>query len=100
MTLEQSTQRILAAVEAQDLALLGAAGKMREEAIAVLASAPATPMLRNAVAESIAAGEEARQAIRAIKQRIRGESRRLANIERGFVRVTRLGVGHRVDCKG
>jgi hypothetical protein len=100
MTLEQSTQRILAAAEAQDLALLEAAGRMREEAIAALASAPPTPVLRSALEGSIVAGEEARRAIRAIKQRIRGESRRLANIEKGFVRALRPGAEHRVDCQG
>jgi hypothetical protein len=100
MTLEQTTEHILAAAEAQDLAGLQAAGKLRDEAIAALDSVPATPGLRNAVAASIAAGEEAKRAIRVIKQRLRSESRRLANIEHGFVRALRPAARHRVDCKG
>lgn len=100
MTLEQTTQRILAAADAQDLAALEAASKLRESVIAALASAPPTSQLRNAVAASIAAGEQARRAIRVIKQRLRNESRRLSNIETGFVRALRPLPAHRIDCKG
>jgi hypothetical protein len=100
MTLEQSTERILAAAEAQDLGLLRAASEMRELAMAELGSAVPTARLRDAVAASIEAGEEAKRAIRTIRLRGRHESRRLANIERGFVRALRPAVGHQVDCKG
>jgi hypothetical protein len=100
MTLEQTTRRILAAVELQDLGALEAASKEREAAIAALASIPATPELRESVAASIAAGEEARTAMRVIKQRLRRESRRLTHIENGFVRALRAPVTHRIDCKG
>ncbi len=100
MTLEQTTQRILAAASAQDLAALEAASKLRQSAIAAISSAPPTPLLRNAVAASIAAGEEAKRAIRVIKQRIRNESRRLSNIETGFVRALRPLAAHQIDCKG
>jgi hypothetical protein len=100
MTLEQTTRRILAAAEAQDLAALQAASKQRERAIAMLGSTPPTPELRDAMAASIAAGEEAQRAIRAIKQRMRRESRRLANIEDGFLRALLPATNHRIDCKG
>lgn len=100
MTLEQTTRRILTAVEAQDLAALEAASRERNSAIARLASIPPTSDLRDAVAASIAAGEEARRTIRLIKQRIRHESRRLERIENGFLRALRPAAKHRVDCKG
>jgi hypothetical protein len=99
MTLEQTTRRILAAVEVQDLGALEAASKEREAAIAGLPSIPATPELRDAVAASIAAGEEARSAMRVIKQRLRHESRRLTHIENGFVSALRAPVRHQIDCK-
>jgi hypothetical protein len=99
MTLEETTSRMLAAAEAEDLGALLAALKDRESAIAALASIQPTVELRNAVEASIAAGEEARRAIRAIKQRIRTVSRRLANIEGGFLRVL-TPVKHQIDCKG
>jgi hypothetical protein len=100
MTLEQSTQRILAAVEAQDLDGLQGASKERDRAIATLASLPPTAALRDAVAASIAAGEEAKRTIRTIRQRVRRESRRLERIEDGFVKALRPVVHHRVDCRG
>lgn len=100
MTLEQSTTRILAAVEAQDLDAFQEASKEREAAIAALASIPPTPALRDAVARSIAAGEAAQRTIRAIRQRLRKESRRLANIEHGFVRALRPAAKHQIDCQG
>jgi hypothetical protein len=100
MTLDETTQRILAAVEAQDLAALQEASKEREGAIAALASAPPTPALRDAVARSIAAGEEATRAIRSIRQHIRKESRRLAHLENGFVRALRPAAKHQIDYQG
>jgi hypothetical protein len=100
MTLEQTTRRILTAMEALDLEGLEGAAKERDHAIAMLASLPPTPALRNAVAASIAAGEEAKRAIRTIRQRFRRESRRLERIEDGFVRALRPVVHHRVDCRG
>lgn len=100
MTLEQTTKRILAAAAMQDLAALEAAGKEREAAIAALGSMESMAALRNAVAASIAAGEEAKKVIRVIKHRLFSESRRLTNIERGFVRVLHPSARHQVDCKG
>ena len=100
MTLEQTTRRMLAAVEVQDLDALEAASKEREAAIATLASIPASPELREAVAASIAAGEEAKRTMRVIKQRLRHESRRLTHIENGFVRALRAPVKHQIDCEG
>jgi hypothetical protein len=100
MTLEQSTRHILAAVKAQDLEALQAAARERAAAIARLDSMPATPELRAAVAASIEAGEQAKRAIRSIKQRIRTESRRLQRIEDGFVRALRPVGTHSVDYKG
>jgi hypothetical protein len=100
MTLEQTTERILAAVEAQDLPALQGAAKERESAMAMLASIPPTPELRKAVAASIAAGEEAKRAIRGIRQRIRKDSRRLANIEDGFLRALFPPAKHWIDYKG
>ena len=75
MTLEQTTRLILSSAELQDVAALQAAGEEREAALAKLRSLPPTEELRDAVAESLKAGEEARRTIRLIKQRIRNESR-------------------------
>ncbi len=80
--------------------MLKAAGEMRAEAIAALDSIRPTFELCDAVKASIAAGEAAKRAIRVIKQRIRHESRRLANIESGFVRALAPAARHQVDCKG
>jgi len=99
MTLEQNTRRIFAAVEAQELEALQASLKERAAAIAMLASIPPTPALRDAVEASIAAGEEAKRAIRAIQQRLRKESRRLANIKQGFLLVSPPAT-HQIDCNG
>ena len=100
MKLEQSTRLILAAVDLQDLGALQAAFKEREAAIAGLCSLPETEELRSAVAASIKAGEEAKRAIRLLKQRLRNESRRLERIETGFVNALRPAARHRVDCRG
>jgi hypothetical protein len=100
MTLEQTTQRILLAVEAQDLEMLQAAAKERETAIASLSSIPPSPALHEAITASIAAGEEAKLAIRAIQQGIRKDSRRLANIEHGFLRAILPTVKRQIDCQG
>lgn len=93
MTLDETTRRILDAAEAQDLAALHEAAKEREAAIAQLRSLPPTPALRDAVARSIAAGEEAKRTIRAIR-------RKLENIQHGFVRALRPAAKHQVDCQG
>jgi len=99
MTLEQVTTRILAAAEAQDLVALEEASKERESAMTMLPSMPPTPALRDAVAASLVAGEQAKVAIRAIRQRIRMDSQRLANIEHGFLRIL-APAEHQIDCKG
>lgn len=99
MTLKQTTRLILSAAELQDLAALQAAGEERETALARLGSLPPTEELRDAVAESLKAGEEAWRTIRLIKQRIRNESRRLERIETGFVSALRPARTHRIDCK-
>jgi len=99
MTFEQITLRILAAAEAHDLQALREASKDRQSAIAMLTSTTPTPELRDAVAASIAAGEEARRAIRTIQQRLRKDSRRLTNIEHGFLRAL-VPARHQIDCKG
>ncbi len=100
MKLEQSTRLILAAVDLQDLGALQAACKEREAAMAALDSVPATEELHRAVSASIKAGEEAKRAIRLIKQRLRKESRRLERIETGFVSALRPAARHRIDCQG
>jgi hypothetical protein len=100
MTLEQTTRLILSASELQDLTALHAAGVEREAAIANLGSLPATEELRNALLDSLKAGEEARRTIRLLKQRVRHESRRLENIETGFICALRPAGPHRIDCKG
>jgi hypothetical protein len=100
MTLEQTTRLILSAAELQDLAALLAAGQERQAALANLGSLPPTEQLRNAVVESLKAGEEAKRTIRLIKQRIRNESRRLERIETGFVRALRPAISHRIDYHG
>lgn len=100
MTLEQITKRMLAAAEAQDLAGLQAACAERKAAMATLASMPPTPALRDAIAASIAAGEEARRAIRALKLQMRRDSRRLSNIEEGFLHALLPVVMHKIDYEG
>lgn len=100
MTLEETTRLILVAAELQDLAAIQSACKEREAAMAALGSQPPTEELRDAVAQSIDAGEEAKRTIRLIKQRIRNESRRLARIETGFVSALRPAPKPRIDCKG
>jgi hypothetical protein len=100
MTLEQTTRHILAAVKAQDLAALEAAARERAAVISRLSSLPATPELRGAIAASLEAGEEAQKTIRAIRRRLRGESRRLQGIENGFLRALRPAVKHRIDYQG
>lgn len=100
MTLEQITKRMLVAAEAQDLEGLEAACIERKTAIAKLASIPPTPALRDAVAASIAAGEEARRATRALKHRMRRDSRRLSSIEEGFLQALLPVARHQIDYKG
>ncbi|MGA3188610.1 MAG: hypothetical protein ABSF22_16010 [Bryobacteraceae bacterium] len=100
MTLEQTTELILAAAAALDPAALEEAGRERQAAIARLGLLKPTLALRDAVACSLAAGEAAKRALRAIKQHTRNESRRLANIEHGFVRALHPAARHRIDCKG
>jgi hypothetical protein len=100
MTLEQSTRRILMAVQSQDLEMLQAASKERASIIALLAAVPPTPTLCEAVAASIVAGEEAQKAIHAIRHRVRKDSRRLANIEHGFLRVLQPSPIPQIDYKG
>lgn len=99
MTLKQATERTLVAAELQDLAALEVARELRESAIAALASASPTQELCQEITASIAAGEQAKQAIQTIKRRIRNESRRLAQIESGFVRAQRAPQKHQVDCQ-
>ena len=77
----------LAATDLQDLGALEAARKQRQAALARIDSMPATQELRDAVAASLQAGDQAKRAIRLIRQRVRNESRRLDRIETGFVRA-------------
>jgi hypothetical protein len=100
MTLEQTTRRIRAAAEVLDLEALLSASKERRSAIAMLATMPATPELRDAVADSIEAGEEANRTIRVINRRLRQESRRLSNMEQGFLRALAPRAKHQIDCRG
>jgi hypothetical protein len=100
MKLEQSTRLILAAVDFEDLGALQAACKEREAAIIAIDSAPATAELQSAVVASLKAGEEAKRAIRMLKQRFRNESRRLERIETGFVKALRPAALHRINCQG
>jgi hypothetical protein len=100
MTLEQTTWWILCAVETEDLEALEKASQERVSAMQMLASIPPTLELREAVAASIAAGEEARRAIRSIRQRARKDSRRLENIEQGFLRALLPAAHPQIDYEG
>jgi hypothetical protein len=100
MTLEQTTQRILRAVEAQDLEALTTSAEQRRSAIAMLRSMPASPGLRDAVAASIAAGEAATRVIRIIRQRMRKDSGRLTQIKDGFLHGSLPAATPQIDCKG
>ena len=99
MTLEQTTGLILAAATAHDLEALQAASNERKSSIAMLASIPPTPALRDAVEASIAAGEQARRAIRSLQHRLRQDSRRLTTIEHGFLRAL-VPAKHHIDYQG
>jgi hypothetical protein len=99
MTLEQTTRLTIAAADAHDLEALQAASNERKSSIAMLASIPPTPALRDAVEASITAGEEARRAIRMILQRLRQDHRRLVNIKHGFLRA-QIPARHQIDCQG
>lgn len=100
MTLEATSRRILDAAEAQDLDALEQAYKDRASALAELSSIAPTRELRDAIVASIGAGECATQAIRAIQQRLRQQSRRLAHIDHGFLAVQRATAKHQIDFKG
>jgi hypothetical protein len=100
MTLEQSTENIRSAAEAQNLEALQAANVERKAVIAALKSQPPSPQLRDAIAASLQAGEEAKRTIRLIKQCLRNDSRRLANLEDGFIRALRPVSVSRINCKG
>jgi len=100
MTLEQSTEHIRSAAEAQNLEALQAAHVERKAAIAALKSQPPSPRLRDAIAASLQAGEEAKRTIRLIKQCLRNDSRRLANIDDGFIRALRPVSVSRINYKG
>jgi len=100
MTLEETTRLIRAAAEAQDLDALHQARIQRDAAIAALATLPPTEELRASVADSLAAGDEARRALGLIKQRLHAERRRVAAIEGGFLRSPRLPEPPHFDYKG
>ena len=100
MNFKESTLSIRAAVEVQSLSGLQAASKERDAAIAAFGALPPSSNLCEAVADSIAAGEEAKNALSLIKQRMRSESRRLADIEQGFLRTMRGEAAPHIDCKG
>jgi hypothetical protein len=104
MILDRSTARILAAAKLEDLALLESARHFRQDDIASLGSSLGSGQpsveLCDSIAASIAAGEEAKRAIRVIKHRLLRESRRLANIENGFLCGERLPLNPRLDYKG
>jgi hypothetical protein len=100
MTLEQTTRLILAAADLQNLGALEAAAKERQTALARIDSMPATQELRDAIASSLQAGDQAKRTIRLIRQRARHESRKLDRIETGFVHALRPAAPHRIDCRG
>jgi hypothetical protein len=100
MTLEQNTEHIRSAAEAQNLEALQAANIERKAVIAVLKSLPPSPQLRDAISASLQAGEEAKRSIRLIKQCLRNDSRRLANIDDGFIRALRPVSVSRINYKG
>ncbi len=97
--MEESTRRIRAAAEAQDVDALDLARREREAAIAALAALSPSEDLLAALRESAAAGEEAMLALRRIKQRIRKESQRLAAIEAAFLRSL-PPEGRHIDYQG
>jgi hypothetical protein len=100
MTLEQTTQLVWSAIELEDLGALETACRERADAIRGLKSRRPSEALRDALAESIRAGEEAKRTVRLIKQRVRHESRRLDRIENGFLKALRVPATPWLDCKG
>ena len=75
MTLEQATDAVLAAIEAEDLGALAQALEMRAEAIR--ATAAPSP-------EAIEGGERASRALQSLQQRLAAESARLNQIQGGY----------------
>jgi hypothetical protein len=100
MTLEQTTEHIRSAAEAQNLEALQAANIERKALIVALKALPPSQELRAAIAASLEAGEEAKRSIRLIKQCLRNDSRRLANIDDGFIRALRPVSVSRINWKG
>jgi hypothetical protein len=90
MTLEQSTQALLQAIEAQDL-----------EAIAASLEARAKAMVNPAMVshEAFEAGEQALQALLELQQRWASESARLRQISEAFSH-THPAPGSRLDFMG
>ena len=99
MTLDQTTLLVRAATASQELAALELASTERQAAIAAVLSLPPSEELRESIAASIVAGEEATRTLRMIKHRARTEIRRLANIESGFLRAPEPADPH-FDYKG
>jgi hypothetical protein len=99
MTLDQTTVLVRAATAAQELEALALAWTERQVAIAAVLSLPPSEELRESIAASIMAGEEATHTLRMIKHRARTEIRRLANIESGFLRAPEPADPH-IDYKG
>jgi hypothetical protein len=87
MTLDQTTLLVRAATASQELEALELACGERQAAIAAALSLPPSEELRESIAASLVAGEEATHTLRMIKHRARTEVRRLANIESGFLRA-------------
>jgi len=100
MTLQESTGRLLAAIEAEDFTALAKALEARAAAIAQFRASRPSPASIAMGQDSLRAGQTACLLLQALKQRIASESRRLAQIQEGFVESLRHSHQSRVDYRG
>lgn len=100
MTLEESTQRLTAAIEAEDFTAIAKALEARAAAIAEFGESTPSPASIATGESALRAGETAWLRLQALKQRIATGSRRLAQIQEGFVESLRPSRPSHVDFRG
>jgi hypothetical protein len=100
MNLEQATERVAAAVAAQDIEAIDAALEARAHAIAELAGATPSRELETRLTAAIEAGEAIHRNLSAIKLQIGFEGARLAQLEAGFAAGIRRRPAPCIDYRG
>jgi hypothetical protein len=100
MTLEESTQRLTAAIEAEDFIAISKALDARAASIAEFGHSDPSPVSLAAGEKALRAGESAKLMLQALKQRTATESRRLSQIQESFVEILRRSRRSQVDYRG